>query len=149
MKQAILIFSMLVFFTPAKAQHSTSEEEKIKDVIQTAYVEGLLNEGDLDKVDGGFHPNFELLGIGENDEMWSYSISDWKQSVEKDLKAGKLPKAENERVRINFLFVDITENVAIAKFEFFVGNKLTYIDYQSLYKFPSGWKIVSKVYYKY
>ena len=81
--------------------------------------------------------------------MWKYSITDWEEAVKKDLKAGKLPKNESEKVSIKFLTIDITNNVAIAKFEFYVGNKLTYTDYQSLYKFQSGWKIVSKVFYKY
>ncbi|MBC8321836.1 MAG: nuclear transport factor 2 family protein [Bacteroidetes bacterium] len=36
----------------------------------------------------------------------------------------------------------------MAKFEFYIGNKLTYIDYISLDKFKDGWKIVSKIFYK-
>ena len=150
MRNTIFILSFVFLFASScKAQNSNLEEEAIKNVIQTAYVEGLQNEGDFDKIDSGFHPDFELLGIGKGNEMWRYSITDWKKSVEKDLKAGKLPKPENEKVSIKFLSVDITENVAVVKFEFYVGNELKYIDYQSLYKFQNGWKIVSKVFYKF
>ena len=46
----------------------------IKQTIQTAYVEGLLNEGDFDKIDAGFHPDFELLGIGEGNEMCQWAL---------------------------------------------------------------------------
>ncbi len=148
MKTGIMIMSMLMLFLSCRAQNA-KDEAAIKQIIQTAYVEGLLNEGNLEKIDKGFHPGFELLGIGKADEMWKYSITAWKEAVKRDLKAGKLPKSEKDKVSIKFLSVDITNNVAIAKFDFFVGNKLVYTDYQSLYKFQSGWKIVSKVFYKY
>jgi len=37
----------------------------------------------------------------------------------------------------------------MAKFEFYVGARLTFVDYQFLYKFGEDWKIVSKIFYKY
>ncbi|OQY02028.1 MAG: hypothetical protein B6I20_07330 [Bacteroidetes bacterium 4572_117] len=148
MRIGILIIGIVMFYTLSMAQN-TKEEDAIKQVIQTAYVEGLLNEGNFEKIDKGFHPNFELLGIGKGNEMWRYSLTDWKKSVEKDLKLGELPKKAKDKVSIKFLSIDITEIVAVAKFEFYVGNKLTYVDYQSLYKFPDGWRIVSKVFYKF
>ncbi len=46
----------------------------------------------MTKIDKGFHPDFELLGIGKGNSMWRYSIAKWKESVEKDLKSGKLKK---------------------------------------------------------
>ena len=156
MKKFLIIFSFIFLFAYSCKLQKTDpekeinpEKEIIKKVIQTAYVEGLLNEGNFEKIDKGFHPDFQLLGIGKGDEMWKYSISDWKKAVKRDLKSGKLPKNKNERVSVKFLSIDITTNVAIAKFDFYVGNKLIYTDYQSLYKFQSGWKIVSKVFYKY
>ena len=144
----MLIIGLVLFCTSGMAQNTNSDEEVIKNVIQTAYVDGLQNEGDFKKIDAGFHPDFELLGIGKDNEMWRLSITDWKKSVEKKLKEGKLPKKGKDKVSIKFLSVDVTGTVAVAKFEFYVGDKLVYIDYQSLYKFSDGWKIVSKVFYK-
>jgi len=65
----------------ANAQTTTVEEEQqlIKDVIQTAYVEGLQNEGNTDKIDAGFHPAFNLLGIGKGDQIWSLPIYTWRE----------------------------------------------------------------------
>jgi len=45
--------------------------------------------------------------------------------------------------------VDVTGNAAMAKFEFYVGDKLTFVDYQFLYRFGDQWKIVSKIYFRY
>lgn len=138
----------IVMLAPLFAGEELSDIDRIKQVIQTAYVEGLQNEGDFEKIDAGFHPDFELLGLGEGNNMWHLSISDWKKKIQEKLDKGELPRKEGEKISVKFLDVDVTGSVAVAKFEFYVGEKLVYIDYQSLYKFEDGWKIVSKVFQK-
>lgn len=130
------------------AQDTEKEQESIKDIIQTAYVEGLQNEGDIEKINSGIHPGFNLLGIDKGDEMWNLSIADWKVKTVKRLDAGELPRKEN-LISIKFLDVDVTGTAAVAKIEFYVGKELVYVDYISLYKFESGWKMVNKIYYKF
>lgn len=144
----ISLMLAIVMLAPLFAGEELSEVDRIKQVIQTAYVEGLQNEGDFEKIDAGFHPDFELLGLGEGNNMWCLSISDWKKKVQEKLDKGELPRQEGEKISVKFLDVDITGSVAVAKFEFYIGKKLAYIDYQSLYKFEDGWKIVSKVFQK-
>ena len=148
MKKVMLIialFSTIVL----TAQNVEQEIEAIKKVIQTAYVEGLQNEGDADKIDSGIHPDFNLLGIDKGNAMWKYSIADWKDNVVKKRKDGKLPLTGNKIVSIKFKNIDVTGTAAMAKIEFFIGDKLTYVDYISLYKFEDGWKMVNKIFYKY
>lgn len=147
MKQSFFIICLLLSMS-LFAQNVAEEIGIIKDVIQTAYVEGLQNEGDLDKIDSGIHPDFNLIGIGEADEMWALSITDWKAKTVKRLETGELPRKEN-LISIKFLNVDVTGTAAVAKIEFYVGEKLTYVDYISLYKFESGWKMVNKIFYKF
>lgn len=130
------------------AQNIDKEKEAIKRVIQTAYVEGLQNEGDAAKIDSGIHPDFVLLGIGEGNDMWKYSITDWKAKTEKKVKDGELPRTGDDKVSIKFKTIDVTGTAAMAKIEFYVGDKLTYVDYISLYKFEDGWKMVNKIFYK-
>ncbi len=130
------------------AQNVDKEKEAIKKVIQTAYVEGLQNEGDTDKIDSGIHPDFNLLGIDKGNAMWKYSIKDWKAKVVKKRKAGELPLTGDKMVSIKFKSVDVTGTAAMAKIEFYIGSKLTYVDYISLYKFEDGWKMVNKIFYK-
>jgi len=140
-----LLFPTLIL----TAQNVEQEKETIKEVIQTAYVEGLQNEGDTKKIDSGIHPDFNLLGIGKNNTMWKYSIIDWKASSVKKRKEGKLPLSGDDIVSIKFISIDITGTAAMAKIKFYVGNKLTYIDYISLYKFDDGWKMVNKIFYQF
>jgi len=148
MKTILTAVLLIIISLPTISQNNDKEVEAIKEVIQTAYVEGLQNEADIEKIDKGFHPDFELLGIDKNNELWHLSISDWKKKVIKGKKDGQYPKSDENKVSIKFLFVDITGNAAVAKFEFYVGKELKYIDYQSLYKFNDGWKIISKIYHK-
>ena len=148
MKKLFFVCLLLAASLNAVSQSIEKEKEAIKKVIQTAYVEGLLNEGDAGKIDSGFHPQFHLLGISEGDEMWNLNIKDWKSRQVKKKTDGELPLKDDKKVSIKFKSVDVTGTAAVAKLEFFIGDKLTYIDYISLYKFESGWKMVNKIFYK-
>jgi hypothetical protein len=144
----LTLFGMLFLATIViNAQNIDEEKEAIKKVIQTAYVEGLQNEGDADKIDSGFHSDFNLLGISEGNSMWKLPIADWKAKAVKKREEGKLP-SDDKKVSVKFPSIDVTGTAAVAKIEFYMGEKLTYIDYISLYKFEDGWKMVNKIYYK-
>jgi hypothetical protein len=146
----IVFLLMLLWNNPAMSQSVSIDTEKqaIKDVIQQSYVEGLQNEGNVKKIDAGFHPGFNLLGIGKGDNMWELPIYTWKENTINDLKSGKKPRKGDDEVTVNFINIDVTGTAAVVKLEFFVGEKKTYVDYISLYKFESGWKIVNKIFYK-
>ena len=146
MKRFNVLFLMLSLGLLVSAQSGKSEAEVIKTVIQTAYVEGLQNEGDVKKIDAGFHPDFNLLSIGEDDNLRKLPIADWKTSTLEKKKKGELPRKGDDLVSVKFKSVDITGTAASVKLEFYVGKTLKYVDYLSLYKFESGWKIVNKIY---
>lgn len=149
MKKLVLSLVFIVIVCGLMAQNNKKEIEAIKKVIQTAYVEGIQNEGDVKKIDSGIHSGFNLLGIGEKEEMWVLPIEDWKKRVEKGKADGKYPKPADKEVTIKFKSVDVTGTAAVAKIEFLIGGKLTYVDYIALYKFEEGWKMVNKIYYKF
>jgi hypothetical protein len=151
-KKALTIVLILSLASSSFAQDNNkveAEQEAIKNIIQTAYVEGLQNEGDLDKIDQGFHPSFTLLSVEQGDVIKMLPIYSWKEKVKQDKASGKLPRKGDNKVSIKFLSVDVTGNAAVAKFEFYIGDKLTFIDYLSLLKFESGWKLVSKIFYRF
>lgn len=143
-----VFFGLIVSGISQTQDFVSSNQQTIMNVVQTAYVEGLQNEGDLDKVDSGFHPGFELLGIGKGDQMWKLPIYNWKETTADAVEEGKKARNKEELVSVNFLSVDVSGTAASVKLEFYVAEKLTYIDYLSLYKFEDGWKIVSKIFYK-
>jgi len=148
MKNIILSIILLATFG-LTAQNTDSEKDAIKKVIQTAYVDGLQNEGDMAKIDSGIHSGFVLLGIGKDNEMWDYPIEKWKENTKKKLEKGVFPRTGDDKVSIKFLDVDVTGNAAVAKIEFYVGKEKKYVDYISLYKFDKGWMMVNKIYYEF
>lgn len=144
MKNLFLVLFLFSFIVLA----NNTEKEVIKKVIQTSYVEGLQNEGDLSKVEKGFHSCFKLLGLKDGQDIWELPIAEWKEKIKERKAKGVFPKPADKKVTIKFEMIDITGNAAIAKFKFFVGEKFKYVDYLSLYKFNDGWKIVGKIYHQ-
>jgi hypothetical protein len=136
---AAILFVSLAFPAPAA---EPSDEAAIKQLVQQAYVDGLLNLGDLDKTRTGFHPDFVLLGL-RHGQLTRFPIADWIASAEEQKTAGQKPPATT----IQAISVDITGTAAAVKLELSRAGKLVYTDYLSLYKFNDGWKIVGKIYF--
>lgn len=144
----ILALSMSITLFSQEKADVEKEKEAIKKVIQTAYVDGLQNEGDIAKIESGFHPCFVLLGPAKGNATWSLPIYNWIEQTKQRVKEGKFPKPEDKKVTIKFDYVDVEGGAAVAKFKFFVGGELKYVDWHSLYKFEDGWKIVHKIYHR-
>lgn len=149
MKKALLLLVVCFLMTGIilRAQENSKEQELIKEVIQNAYVDGLCNNADAEAVRKGFHPGFELLGIGYGNTMRKTPIYNWIEDAKNGKKSGRKYSFQNELTTVKFLFVDFEGKAAVAKIEFYEGNDKKYIDYLSLYKFEDGWKIISKIYH--
>ena len=136
------LVALLVLPTGAPAQNP-SEEAAIKALVQTAYVDGLQNLGDLEKTKAGFHPDFVLLGLRDG-ALTRLPIAEWIASAGKRKADGAKPPLTT----CKFLSVDVTGSAASVKLELHQNDKRIFTDYLSLYKFPDGWKIVGKIYYR-
>jgi len=118
------------------------DDAAIRTLVQEAYVGGLLNLGDLEKTRAGFHSDFVLLGL-RNNQLTRYPIAEWISATEKRKTAGqKVPP-----ITCKFASIDITGYAAAVKLELFQNGKQIYTDYLSLYKFGESWKIVGKIYF--
>jgi hypothetical protein len=125
---------------PASAQ---SDEDAIKALIQSAYVDGLQNLGDLGTTKAGFHPDFVLLGLRDG-TLTRLPIAEWIASAEKRKADGAKPPL----TVCKFLVIDVTGSAASVKLELHQQDKRIFTDYLSLYRFADGWKIVGKIYYR-
>ena len=137
-----LTLTMLLSAPLVARAEALSDEAAIRQLVQQAYVDGLLNLGDLDKTRSGFHPDFVLLGL-RNGQLTRFPIADWIASAEKQKAAGQKPPSTT----IQKISVDITGTAAAVKLELVRAGKLVYTDYLSLYKFNNDWKIVGKIYF--
>ena len=134
--------ALLVVPMAALAQ-SPAEEAAIKALVQTAYVDGLQNLGDLEKTKAGFHPDFVLLGLRDG-ALTRLPIAEWIASAGKRKADGAKPPLTT----CTFLSVDVTGSAASVKLELHQNDTRIFTDYLSLYKFPDGWKIVGKIYFR-
>ena len=148
MKKLIIVFvSLLLTLSLFAGDNGEMEKTAIKKVIESAYMDGLGNVGDVEAVKKGFHPGFHITGINNSmDDTWKYPIHSWCLSVEKKKKEGKYPP--KEKITFEFPLIDVTYHAAMVKVKYLKAGKLAYTDYLSLYKFKEGWKIVGKIYFE-
>tara|TARA_Y100000385_G_C12811097_1_gene516125 strand:+ start:251 stop:718 length:468 start_codon:yes stop_codon:yes gene_type:complete len=122
-----------------------SEDEKaIKELIESAYVNGAFNGLNSDAMEAAFHPDFAIFS-SKGEELSRYEIGEWVGSVRKRKNDPKFDPANNVWDH-KFGFIDVTGQAASLKLEYHRKGELVYTDYISLIKFESGWKIVAKVY---
>jgi hypothetical protein len=139
-------FVFILLFGAQGLFAQSSEEEAVKNVVKSAYVEGIQNNGSIEDIRKGFHPSFAMLRFMEN-SVKPYPIEEWIAAIEKRRAEAK-PDTKAVRTEASFLDVDITGTAATVKLELFREGKKTFTDYIVLYKFTEGWRIVSKTYYR-
>jgi hypothetical protein len=140
MKQFALLICLCSFY-PGVAQ---TDEEAVKAVVTSAYIEGIQNRGNVDDIRKGFHPSFNMLRLVQN-EIKPFPIEEWIAAIEKNKKEN--PTA-GPRTEGKFINIDITGTAAVVKLELFKESKKTFTDYLVLYKFTEGWRIVSKTFFR-
>lgn len=121
---------------------SDLEKEAVMKVIREAYVDGLQNLGDIGPIKNGFHPDFAILYIRDN-QLKKYPINEWIESYKK--RKEKNPDGPKVKATVKFLNVDVMGKAGTAKFELYRDSKLVFTDFLFLLKFDEGWKIVSKI----
>ncbi len=119
-------------------------KDDIKKVVIEAYIEGVYIERNIEAMEKGFHPAFNMIIMNEND-IKTLPIKKWIEFVKQSLE--KNPNPPKRQITYDITEIDVTENCAVAKVEIFIEDKIKYTDYLSLYKFHEGWRIVSKTFY--
>nr|WP_321452286.1 nuclear transport factor 2 family protein [uncultured Carboxylicivirga sp.] len=142
-----IIFSMCIALFSLSAMAQSNEVEAIKKVIQSAYLDGTQNIGDMDKIDAGFHESFRMQVLEKDGSLTNVNREGWKQMAKDNLANGVLPRAEGKQVSVNYLDINVEKYAATIKMEYILEGKSVYIDFMQLYKFPEGWKVVNKIYY--
>lgn len=129
-----------------ESKELTADQLAIEQVIQNGYISGLQNEGDSVKIDQNFHPQFEMIGHADDGSLWKRSIAQWRDRQIERRGNGELPNEGDELISGEFEFIDVTQDVAVAKLHYYKGERLAYTDLISLYKINGEWRIVSKVF---
>jgi hypothetical protein len=130
----------------AAATAQSSDADAVKAVVQSAYVEGVHANMNADQMRRGFHPDFRMLMLRDG-KLTSITLEEWIGRMEANAKQN--PNAPKPAVRAEFPVADVTGNEAVVKVELYRDGKHAFTDYLFLYKFPDGWKIVSKIFQAY
>jgi hypothetical protein len=139
----LIMLSTSAAFTQAS---SSSDEEAISAVIQSAYVDGLQNRGNIADIEAGFHPTFELLSKTNDNNIQKLPIGRWIEAVKK--MKSQNPEGPGALVTAEIHNIDITVDAASVKLDLIREGKKLFTDYLLLYKFEEGWRIVGKIYYR-
>lgn len=126
----------------AVAAAADGDVEAVKAVVKSAYVDGVHVRGDAALMRAGFHPGFRMLVLKDG-ALTPVTLDDWAGRIENGAAERKGPLPE---IRHEFTRVDVTGDAAVVRLELHRGGKHTFTDYLSLYRFPDGWKIVSKIF---
>lgn len=124
------------------AAAAPADVEAVKAVVQSAYVDGVHAKGDVALMRGGFHPSFRMLTLRDG-ALTPVTLDEWAGRIEKGAADRSAPRPE---IRAEFTSVDVTKDAAVVRLELYRGGKHAFTDYLSLYRFPDGWKIVSKTF---
>jgi hypothetical protein len=144
MKQ-ILFLAIVMISSVAFAQDKTvSDEDQVKAAIDKAYVQGIHNGGPVDDIRAGFHPSFVMFAVSNN-EVKQTPIEEWITNIEKNRSTARTNGA---KAAAKFVTVSVVGTSANAQLELYRDNKKIFTDNLLLYKFPEGWRIVSKTFFR-
>lgn len=132
----------LFFLALSAGAFAQSDEELVKQVVASAYVNGIQNMGPTEDIRKGFHPSFNMLRLIDND-IKLLPIEEWITNLEKNKAQNGPPKIKTEGKFVSVTVVGTAGNVVL---ELYREGKKTFTDNLLLYKFNEGWRIVAKTY---
>lgn len=123
-----------------------TDEEKVMNVIQTAYIGGIHNGGPIEDIRNGFHPSFNMVRLVDNKVVLT-PIEEWIAGIEKSRQQNTA--AAPVKMEGKFVSTTVAGTSANVVLELSRGGKRIFTDHLLLYQFTEGWRIVSKTFYRY
>src|SRR5690349_484443 len=135
----------IVLLTLSLYTNAQQDEQDVKQVVTTAYIEGIHNGGSIDNIRKGFHPTFNMLRFADN-QVKPLPIEEWIKNIEAN--RAKEPAAPAVKTEGKFISVTVAGTSANVVLELYRDGKKIFTDHLLLYKFTEGWRIVSKTFYR-
>jgi hypothetical protein len=133
-----------VLLITGSALASGSDVAAIEEIVTRAYVEGVHNEADAEKIRSGFHSDF-IMFVQADDGIQKVTREQWIERIEERGSSGA--QGPVSAVEHQFSLVEITGDAAVARVEIHRDGDHIFTDYLSLYRFDEGWRIVGKIFY--
>ena len=132
MKRILLLVGLIILGNSINAQ---TDLEEITETINN-YIKGTSN-GQQKLIEKAFHPNLNLYSIDANDRLKVWFGKDYISRVVEGKKSGRIGR---------IVSIDFEKDIAIAKAEIVIPDKMIFIDYLMLLKVQGQWKIIHKSY---
>jgi hypothetical protein len=139
------IVPLFITLTAIQFGFAQSDDQDVKQVINSAYVGGIHNGGPIDDIRKGFHPAFIMFRQSENDVKQT-TIDEWVKSLEAARAKDSNPNPVKASAR--FTSVAIVGSSANVTLDLYRGERKIFTDHLLLYKFTEGWRIVGKSFYR-
>lgn len=133
----------LLLAAPASEAHE-ADVSAIQEVVDAAYVQGIHNDRDPEKIRAGFHESFIML-IQTDEGIRQVTRDGWIERIEASKNRGDGKARPETTATITVL--DHIGKAAVAKVDVFREGQQIFTDYMSLYKFEDGWKLVGKTFH--
>jgi hypothetical protein len=143
MKKISFFFLLLITLISSVAFAQT-DEDQVKAVIESAYIGGIHNGGPVADIRAGFHPSF-IMFVSANNNIKQMPIEEWITNIEKNRATSS---NDGSKASAKFVSVSVVGTSANAQLELYRKDKKVFTDNLLLYKFPEGWKIVSKTFFR-
>ena len=135
----LTFLAVLLSTTILHAQETESAKKDIESVITNSYIEPLYLYGDLEKIKEGFHEEFRI-NVLYNGVYSMRTRDEWIERIKNSRSANPTKKTYTWR----FNMIDVEDQTAVVKLTVNEEGKLKYIDYLTLYKFETGWRVITK-----
>ncbi|MCG8568611.1 MAG: nuclear transport factor 2 family protein [Spirochaetes bacterium] len=120
-----------------------TQKERIKKIIESAYIIGIHGSQDEQLIRQGFHQDFQMV-VKKGDTIESVNIDEWLKRLVVMKKDN--PQLWKSPTQHTFENIDVTGNTASVKLNVYKGNIHFSTDYMLLYHFNQGWQIVAKIF---
>jgi hypothetical protein len=134
----------LIILLLSTAVLAQNDEQQVKQVVTTAYIQGIHNGGPTADIRAGFHPTFNMLRLMDN-QVKPLPIEEWISNIEKTRAQQTAQPQKTEGI---FVSVNVAGSAANVVLDLYRADKKIFTDNLLLYKFTEGWRIVSKTYYR-
>ncbi|MFW6088611.1 MAG: nuclear transport factor 2 family protein [Gemmatimonadota bacterium] len=134
-----LLTSLTAFDAPADSDPGNPDAEAIREVITSAYVEGLHMNGSRDAIRAGFHPDF-VMKVLTDEGVTDVTIEEWIARL--PAEGTSPPRTVGHEIPD----VSVSGVAATARVEILFDGRLVFTDYMSLYRFGDEWRIVAKIF---
>jgi hypothetical protein len=135
----LTFLAVLLSTTILHAQVTESAKKDIESVITNSYIEPMYLYGDLEKIKEGFHEEFRI-NVLYNGVYSMRTRDEWIERIKNTRSANPTKKTYTWR----FNMIDVEDQTAVVKLTVNEEGKLKYIDYLTLYKFETGWRVITK-----